>query len=299
MLEPCNSPRSNADRRPPLGFLPFSGVECCQARANAIGSDPRAWDRVPKSVLKTLALSISQDNVIIEGMIKAFAYLRVSGKGQVKGDGLPRQIEAVRRYAAANEIKIVRVFEEKGVSGTLDGMDRPAWIEMMSCILANGIKTILIERLDRLARDLMIQEHIIDDLQRDEVRLISVAEPDLCSNDPSRKLMRQIMGAIAEYDKRMIVAKLRAARRKKREDTGRCEGRKPYGHYPGEAEAAARIRELRKTETSLTAIAARMNAEGKFKPRNATPYVEGFSPNQETKWFPMTISRILKRVPEI
>ena len=58
----------------------------------------------------------------------------------------------------------------------------------------------------------MIQEHIIQDLQRRGIALVSVAEPDLCSDDPTRKLMRQIMGAIAEYDKTMTVLKLRGAR---------------------------------------------------------------------------------------
>jgi len=37
---------------------------------------------------------------------------------------------------------------------------------MITGILTNGVKTIIIEKLDRLARDLMIQEHIIQDLQR-------------------------------------------------------------------------------------------------------------------------------------
>jgi DNA invertase Pin-like site-specific DNA recombinase len=121
-------------------------------------------------------------------------------------------------------------------------MDRPAWVEMIGCILANGVKTVIIERLDRLARDLMIQEHILQDLQRRGITLISVAEPDLCSEDPSRKLMRQIMGAIAEYDRRMVVLKLRGARcQRMRAREGGCEGAKPYGARPGESEVLARI----------------------------------------------------------
>jgi DNA invertase Pin-like site-specific DNA recombinase len=38
-------------------------------------------------------------------MKKAFAYLRVSGKGQVDGDGFTRQIEAIKRYASQHEIR--------------------------------------------------------------------------------------------------------------------------------------------------------------------------------------------------
>ncbi len=62
----------------------------------------------------------------------------------------------------------------------------------------------------------MIQESILADMKRHGFRLISVAEPDLCSDDPSRKLMRQIMGAFSEYEKTMIVTTLKVARDRKR-----------------------------------------------------------------------------------
>jgi hypothetical protein len=51
-------------------------------------------------------------------MKKAHAYLRVSGKGQVEGDGFTRQLKAIREYAAAHDIKIVNVYREEGVGGT-------------------------------------------------------------------------------------------------------------------------------------------------------------------------------------
>jgi len=166
-------------------------------------------------------------------MTKAFAYLRVSGKGQVNGDGFPLQLKAIREYAKAHDIRIVKIYREEGVSGTKDMENRPALLEMMHALHSNGVKLILVEKLDRLARDLMIQETIIGDLRKYGFELVSVAEPDLCKDDPTRKLMRQIFGAIAEYEKTMIVIKLSGARQRKKARTGRCEGRKPYGHYPG------------------------------------------------------------------
>src|ERR1035437_6663117 len=87
----------------------------------------------------------------------AFAYLRVSGKGQIKGDGFPRQRAAIRKYAADHNLRIARVFEEKGVAGAMDNMDRPAWAAMMTALHSNGVRTVIIEKLDRLARDLMVQ----------------------------------------------------------------------------------------------------------------------------------------------
>jgi DNA invertase Pin-like site-specific DNA recombinase len=200
-------------------------------------------------------------------MKKAFAYLRVSGKGQVEGDGFTRQLEAVKKYAAANDIKIVKVYREEGVSGTTDWEDRPAFAEMMTALMSNGTQAVIVERLDRVARDLMVQESIIADFKRKGLEIVSVNEPDLCSNDPSRVLMRQMMGAFFQYEKSSLVAKLRGARARMKAKTGACEGRKPYGSRAGEAEVIDRILALRQAGKAMDTIAETLNAEG-VKPRS-------------------------------
>lgn len=213
-------------------------------------------------------------------MTKAHAYLRVSGKGQIEGDGFPRQLKAIREYAAMHSVQIVKVFREEGVSGTTDSADRPAWSELMTVLHSNGVRTIVIERLDRLARDLMVQETIIADLQKNGFDLVSVAEPDLMATDPTRILVRQMMGAVAQYEKSQIVLKLRGARLRKRAKEGRCEGRKPYGFYDGEAEVIERLKALRANGMGFDRIAAQLNAEG-LKTRTAK------------RWHGVVINRIL------
>jgi DNA invertase Pin-like site-specific DNA recombinase len=215
-------------------------------------------------------------------MKKAFAYLRVSGKGQVEGDGFQRQLLAIKRYAAANGIKITQVFREEGVSGTKEMVNRPAFSEMMTALYSNGTKLVLVEKLDRLARDLMIQESIIADLRKHGYGLVSVMEPDLLEDDPSRKLMRQMMGAFAEYEKSMIVLKLRGARQRMRAKTGRCEGAKPYGMKAGESETEHRIKTLRAGGSSLQTIADQLNADGIPSRRGG-------------QWHPTQVGRIAER----
>jgi DNA invertase Pin-like site-specific DNA recombinase len=217
---------------------------------------------------------------------KGFLYLRVSGKSQIDGDGFARQEAAIRAYAKAHDIKLVRVFKEEGVSGTKELADRPAFVAMMEALHSNGVKLVLVESLSRLARDLMIQESILHDLKRHGFQLVSVAEPDLCSDDPSRKLMRQIMGAFHEYEKQMIVVKLRGARQRTKIKSGSCEGRKPYGFYPGEAETLKRIEELGASGETATAIANRLKAEGR-KTRSGG------------EWLQPTVSKIINRMIQL
>jgi DNA invertase Pin-like site-specific DNA recombinase len=215
-------------------------------------------------------------------MTKAFAYLRVSGKGQIQGDGFPRQLAAIKAYAAQHDIKIMKVFREEGVNGATELENRPALMELLEALAANGTKLVLIEKLDRLARDLMVQETIIGDLRKRGFELVSVTEPDLLQRDPTRVLMRQVFGAIAQYEKAMIVAKLRGARERVKAKQGRCEGRKPYGYFEGEVETLQRIQELRSEGMGFDRIAERLNAEG-YKARTGG------------RWHGLVINRILSR----
>lgn len=214
-------------------------------------------------------------------MTKAFAYLRVSGRGQVEGDGFTRQLTAIKKYAGTNDIKIVRVYREEGVSGATDWEHRPAFSEMMGLLLSNGIRTVLVERLDRVARDLMVQESVIADFQRKGLTLVSVSEPDLLSDEPSRVLMRQMLGAFFQYEKTLLVAKLRGARQRTKANTGRCEGRKPYGYKAGEPVIIDQIKRMRSDGLAVDKIAAELNANG-IRPRSGV------------QWYATSIYRVLK-----
>jgi DNA invertase Pin-like site-specific DNA recombinase len=211
----------------------------------------------------------------------AFAYLRVSGKGQLEGDGFTRQREAIEQYAKANDIEIVRTFEEEGVSGKTDLENRPALTDLIASLNAAGTRLVLVERLDRLARFLTVQEFILQDLKRKQFDLVSVTEPDLCSDDPTRTLMRQVLGAFSEYERSMIVLKLRGARRRMKSKAGRCEGRKPYGRTKVERETILRMKALRSGRHSYEKIAAALAREG-------------LPPRSGQAWNAIVVNRILR-----
>ena len=65
-------------------------------------------------------------------------------------------------------------------------------------------------------------------------------------NDPTAKMVRQILGAVSEFEKNSIVLKLRTARKRMKAELGRCEGRKPYGDREGEPEIIALMKSLRR-----------------------------------------------------
>jgi DNA invertase Pin-like site-specific DNA recombinase len=212
--------------------------------------------------------------------MRAYAYVRVSGSGQVNKGGFDRQLKAISKYSKENSIELVDTFQEEGTSGTLE--NRPALARLLVSLELNhhGISTVIIEKLDRLARDLMVQEAIIRDFKSKGFKLISAAEgPDLLADDPSRKLIRQVFGSIAEYEKSMLVQKLKASRERIKVITGKCEGRKGY-HDTEEGQAIVkRIHVLRRKQKhykrrTWQQVADILNSEGirTMEGRNWTLY---------------------------
>jgi DNA invertase Pin-like site-specific DNA recombinase len=85
----------------------------------------------------------------------------LSGLGQVDGDGFDRQKEQIINFADQAGIAVAKFYEEQGISGTKGEEDRPTFQEMLTAILSNGVRTVIIERLDRLAREYRVQEELL------------------------------------------------------------------------------------------------------------------------------------------
>jgi site-specific DNA recombinase len=200
-------------------------------------------------------------------MQKAVAYLRVSSQGQVAGTGFDRQRELCGRYAEKYNFHIVETYREEGVSGASDETERPAFQKMLEALLGNGIRVIIVEGLDRLARTLQVQETLLIFLASKDLELHSARTEDNITasmqEDPMKKALIQIQGVFSELEKNLLVNKLRKARDKIRAEKGRCEGVAPYGDEdPDEALIVERILKMRRSGRSYRAIAMRLNELG-------------------------------------
>lgn len=191
---------------------------------------------------------------------KAFAYYRTSSATNVgeDKDSYARQKSAVETYACANEIAIAGEFYDKAVKGVDAIADRPAFQAMLQAIAANGVRAILVETANRFARDLIIQETGWKFLNSQGVKLIAVDSPKAFLDDtPTAILVRQILGAFAEFEKANLIAKLAAARRR----TGRVGGKPSL--FLTMPEVARRIVELgSEPGISLREVSRRLEAEG-------------------------------------
>jgi DNA invertase Pin-like site-specific DNA recombinase len=219
--------------------------------------------------------------------IPAFAYLRVSGKGQMSGHGFDRQAETINTYAAEQGYIVQEMFRD-AFTGT--EADRPEFNKMVASILADGVHTILVESLDRLARDVMVQSLLLSKLAQHQITLINcVTGEDVTaslSDDPMRKALIQIQSVFSELEKSRLVSKLRRAREAKRQEIGKCEGRKAFGEKPGEHKIVDLMRLLRRKRSGKRMSFAKIAAE--LNQRN-------ISTRTGAVWHTTTVKNILRR----
>ena len=205
----------------------------------------------------------------------AIGYTRTSSSANIgeDKDSVVRQRKAIQAYANRAGYRIVAWFDDPAVTGadTIDA--RPGFMAALEMVAGNGVRTIIVETANRFARDLIVQETGWKRLHADGIALIAADSPDQFVDDtPTAVLIRQILGAVAQFDKAMTVAKLRGARERKRRKTGgKVEGRKSYAEAnPQLVELARKLSEQR-PRLSLREISAALASEGFTTPRGV-PY---------------------------
>ena len=190
-------------------------------------------------------------------------------------DSDKRQRAAIEAFARHAGFIIVAEYYDAAVSGADPVGERPGFAEMLQRLAANGAKTIIVESPDRFARDLAVQLAGHDMLKGLGIAIIPASAPDFFTEDtPTAILVRQVLGAIAQFEKASAVAKLAAARKRKRERDGRCEGRKPLSvTRPNVVDLARKLRRRRPKggQLSLRAVARELAARG-FLNERGKPY---------------------------
>lgn len=203
------------------------------------------------------------------GLTKAVAYLRTSSQANIgpDKDSERRQGEAIRAYATQAGFEIVESYFDAAVSGADPVDERPGFQAMMKRIEGNGVRTIIVETASRFARDLMVQEVGYAMLKARGIDLIAADSPlSFLDDGPTSRLIRQVLGAVSEFDRAMTVAKLRGARDRKRREGKKVEGRKSLAELHPELVTIAKRLHRRNPKTgerrSLREIAGELAKQG-------------------------------------
>ena len=179
---------------------------------------------------KNIRNSLNFRNHLLNGSdmsIPVGMYLRTSSATNIDGDSQDRQVTAIESYAKANGMEIAVKVSDLAVKGSDSIHDRKGFAKLIDYCVNNKVNIILCENASRFARDVIVQELGYRELKALNLQLIPVDAPDYFTGDsPSLNMIRQILGAVSEFEKSNLVNKLRGARERLRKKNGKCEGRK-------------------------------------------------------------------------
>ncbi len=213
------------------------------------------------------------------------------------------QFDFCRKWCSENNIKIVSEFADRALSGADE--DRP---ELWAAIAALERGYVLVVyRLDRLARSVYLSDIIERAVHTKKATFLSIAGEGTWSDSDEDFLIRKILQALAEYERKVISARTKAAMLR-HQANGRLMGSIPrYGFKLDpkdkrkvlksqyEQVVINQIKRLDKKGLSLRQIAAELAKLG-YKPRKVRRIFKDKPVYVKGKWNPQTIRLILKRL---
>lgn len=228
--------------------------------------------------------------------IRAIGYARVSSQEQRLGQTIQLQEKVLKERAAAEGWRLLRIERDDARSGS-NGLDtRHGLSNALAACEAGEASVLLVSEYSRLARDLILQETTIQQLKAAGVQVVAVLEPEVGGDEHTRTLIRQVLGAVKQYERAVIRARMEAGRQRAVSEGRRGQGQPPYGWraardekgrrgvlepVPEEQAVLARMRALQASGEPLAAIARRLNDEG--------------TPARRGRWHPTSVSRALGR----
>lgn len=163
-------------------------------------------------------------------------YARVSTKKQDEELQLPR----LRRLAEARGLTVYKEYQDEA-SGK--DANRPAWKELMLDAQEGKFGTIMAVKLDRIMRSVVNLNNVLGQLEVFNVRLVTEDMGEVDPSKPNSKLIMQVIGAIAEWERETISQRTKDALQAKR-DQGVRLGRKMQTDLPLKDIAEDRIKGL-------------------------------------------------------
>jgi site-specific DNA recombinase len=228
-------------------------------------------------------------------VMKAAIYARVSTERQAERGTIGSQVEALRAHVAAAGAEPAGEYCDDGWSGAR--LDRPGLDALRDAAEAGLFEVVYCLSPDRLARSYAYQVLVLDELARFGVRVAFTDAPGLDQDDPQARLLTQVQGVIAEYERAKIGERYRRGKLFRARAGEVIAWKAPYGYrrvarssdgpahleiFEPEAAVVRRIFAERAAGTTIRQICRQLNAD-------AVPTPTG----SRAVWGTSTLGRIL------
>lgn len=202
---------------------------------------------------------------------KAIGYVRVSTDEQADhGISLEMQAAKVRAYAELNDLDLLDVIQDAGISGkSIKG--RPGIQAVLDMVRARKVSAVITYSLSRLARNTIEALEIAKLMDKAGVALHSISEK-LDTQSALGRFFFTLTASLAEMERRLISERTTAALSQKRARGGRVSRHAPYGFTfdtsgnlrvdDTEQHTIAKVHELRSQGYSIRGIVEYLGENG-------------------------------------
>jgi len=229
--------------------------------------------------------------------VKAIGYARVSSQEQKYGETIKGQETIIRDKAVTEGWRLLGIYRDEALSGS-NGLDtRDGLSEALAALETGEAQVLIVKDFSRLARDLILQETLIQRLGAVNVRVEAVLEPEVGGDEHTRTLVRQVLGAVKQYERAVIRATMEAGRARAIAEGRRGQGQPPFGWRAARDERGRRgLLEQDPNEQRILATLKAWQAEGLPLAEVARrANAEGLPTRRGARWHPTSISRVLGR----
>lgn len=159
-------------------------------------------------------------------------YIRVSTEEQaLYGASLAAQEEELLRYAQVNNMKVVKVYRDEGISGSKPAMKRPGMAELLEDIKADKIDMVIFTKLDRWFRNVKEYFKMQDILDQHKVEWKTTLEEYDTTSANGRMAITMFL-AIAQNERERTAERVRFVldAKRKRKELAFGGGTRPLGY---------------------------------------------------------------------
>lgn len=163
-------------------------------------------------------------------MEKVFGYVRVSTETQAeKGYGHEVQEEGIREYCQNNNLKLVNIFYDLGISGT--EIEREGLNDMIASF-GDEVKKVIVMNTSRLWRSDTVKVLVKRQLEKVKADVISIEQPtySIYTKDPNDFLINGMMELLDQYERMSINLKLARGWKQKAKSGVKGCGNAPIGY---------------------------------------------------------------------
>lgn len=219
--------------------------------------------------------------------VRVVTYARVSTDDQAERYGLASQERAMRALVEARGWQLVAELRDEGVSGAT--LERPGLDRVRELVRLRAVDVVLVYDPDRLARRLVHQLLLAEEIERAGGRLECVTQTR--DESPEGKLLLNVRGVIAEYEREKIRERTSRGRREKARCGLVATGPAPYG-YRLQPDGMLVIEDA---EAEVVRLVYRLLVEERCSTRMVVDELRrrGLPPRRGAQWAPTSVIRLM------